>query len=108
MPKRLPNPHALWTQDDARRVLDEWKQAGGTLSAFARSRGIAIGRLYWWKSRLGLPARPRRSPSAFVPAAIIANEPAATIRLPTGVTIELASATPAWVAAMITELTRPA
>ncbi len=107
MRKALPKPEALWTKEDARRVLDEWKQLGGTLSAFARSRGIAIGRLYWWKSRLGDPARPRRTPS-FVPAMIVGNDPGATIRLPTGVTIELTSATPGWVAAMIAELTRSA
>lgn len=107
MRKPLPNPEALWTDEDARRVLEEWKQVGGTLSAFARSRGIAIGRLYWWKSRLGYPARPRQSPLSFVPASIISNDFAATIRLPTGVTIEVPSATSTWVAALVAELTRP-
>jgi hypothetical protein len=33
MPKSLPKPEALWTNNDARRVLDEWKQTGWTLSA---------------------------------------------------------------------------
>jgi hypothetical protein len=43
-----------------------------------------------------------------VPAAVVGVEPAVVIRLPQGIVIELASASPQWVAALARELTRPA
>lgn len=97
-----------WTEADARRVLAEWKSTGDTLEEFARSRDLVPQRLAWWRKRLR--GRPPAEPTAltFVPATVIGSgaEPAAVIRLSHGVVIELAGASPSWVAAFARELTR--
>lgn len=98
-----------WTEADARGVLDDWKRSGETLEAFARSRGLVPQRLAWWRKRLS--ASPAGPALTLVPAAVVGIEPAAPtalIRLPQGIVIELASASPQWVAALARELTRPA
>jgi hypothetical protein len=100
-----------WTEADARRVLAEWKCSGITLEAFARSRGLVPQRLAWWRKRLRT-AQPEPSTSlTFVPATVIGSAaaaagPAAMIRLPHGIVIELEGATPTWIAALARELTR--
>jgi hypothetical protein len=90
-------------------VLDEWQRTGGTLEAFARSRGLVPQRVAWWRNRL----RDQRSVVAaeisFVPAAVIGAEPsdpAAVIRLPHGIAIEVSGASVSWVAALARELAR--
>jgi hypothetical protein len=98
-----------WTEADARGVLDDWKRSGETLEAFARSRGRVPQRLAWWRKRLS--ASPAGPALTLVPAAVVGIEPAAptaVIRLPQGIVIELASASPQWIAALARELTRPA
>jgi len=47
-----PTSRSRWTEADARRVLDEWQRTGGTLEAFARSRGLVPQRVAWWRNRL--------------------------------------------------------
>src|SRR5262249_11590964 len=105
-------PH--WTEADARGVLAEWERSGKTLEAFARSRGLVPQRLAWWKKRLRA-ARPETSAAlTFVPAAVIGAAPASTatpaaaIRLPHGIVIEIDGVSPAWVAALARELARSA
>jgi hypothetical protein len=98
-----------WTEADARSVLADWERSGDTLEAFARSRGLVPQRLWWWRKRLR--EQPPETPKAltFVPATVIGVEPiarAAVIRLPHGVVIELAGASPSWVAALARELSR--
>jgi transposase-like protein len=103
-----PASRRHWTEADARRVLDDWERTGGTLEAFARSRGLIPQRIWWWRKRL------RDRPTAhtgltLVPATVIGAEPAdpaAVIRLPHGIAIELTGASPSWVAALARELTR--
>jgi hypothetical protein len=99
-----------WTEADARGVLDDWKRVGGTLEAFARSRGLVPQRIAWWRDRLR--ERPvAQTALTLVPAAVIdasPAEPAAVIRLPHGIVIELAGASPTWVAALARELARSA
>jgi hypothetical protein len=102
MRTRLPDPAGAWTDDDARAVLDEWRRSGETLAAFGRRHGVTAARLYWWKKRLA--ATPTLS---LVPASIISEGAVLTIRLPSGVAIEVTSASPSWVAAIVAELTRP-
>ncbi|CAN5916003.1 hypothetical protein BH11MYX2_BH11MYX2_25070 [soil metagenome] len=106
---RVPDPNDYWTPDEARVLLDEWQRSGGPLAAFARQRGIAPRRLYWWKARLlSAPA----ASLSLIPATIVgADEPAAvappvTIRLPNGIAIEIANASPILIAEIVAELTR--
>jgi hypothetical protein len=98
-----------WTEADARSVLADWERSGDTLEAFARSRGLVPQRLWWWRKRLREQAPETQTALTFVPATVIGAASAAcvaVIRLPHGVVIELASASPSWVAALARELSR--
>lgn len=103
--RSLPDPSDSWTPDDARRIFDEWRQSGDSLAAFARRHGISSARLYWWRKRLGTESLELRTLS-LVPATVTDGAAAITIRLPNGIGIEAASATPAWIAAVVAELSR--
>lgn len=74
------------------------------MAAFARRHGVGAARLYWWKRRLA--ASPASTTLSLVPATIITREAAIAIRLPGEITIEVANASPSWVASIIAELTR--
>ncbi len=107
MRTRPPDPKDIWSDDDARFLLDEWQRSGETIAAFSRKRGIAPPRLYWWKKKLG-PIVATAGPS-LVPASIVSESVARlTIRLPDEITIEVADASPSFVAAIVAELTRSA
>src|SRR5437762_642850 len=116
----ISDPANVWSDDDARRALDECKRTGVSLAEFSRRHGIAPGRMYWWKARLAgkdwnaappsvkkrdaksaAPARLR-----MVPAAVVGIARAVTIRLPSGILIELESGSSRWIAEVVTELTR--
>lgn len=104
-----PTPRRHWTEADAHRVLDEWERTGGTLEAFARSRGLVPQRIAWWRNRLRdrRPAAP--ASMTFVQTTMIGanpSDPAAVIRLPHGIAIELTEASPGWIAALARELAR--
>lgn len=103
----LPDLLAEWTEDDARRVLDEWRRSGQSIAGFARERHMSAPRLYWWRKRLpkNLVAAPMMS---LVPAKIVARSEttAIVIRLPSGVAIEMANPSPNWIAALVIELER--
>jgi transposase-like protein len=104
--RSLPDLREIWKPEDARRVLEEWKQSGGPLSEFARRYGIDPARLYWWRKRLANES-PSVTALALVPATITsAASSAITVRLPNEIAIELTSATPQEVAALVAELTR--
>lgn len=103
MRTRFPDPADSWSDDDARVVLDEWRRSGDSIAAFARKHGVTAPRLYWWKKRLVASAAPTLS---LVPATIVTREATIVIRLPGDVTIEVADASPNWVAAIVAELTR--
>ena len=75
-----------------------------SIAAFARKRGFTAPRLYWWRKRLQSSMTPALS---LVPASIISTGASVTIRLPGEVAIEVANASPRWVAAIVAELTRP-
>jgi hypothetical protein len=109
MARTLPDPQDIWTPDDARRLLDEWRRVGGPLSAFARSHGCSPRRLYWWKRQLSHAGAANEAVVSLVAATVIGTQggPApVTIRLPTGIAIEASDATPTWIAAVVLELTR--
>ena len=106
MRTKLPDPADAWTDDDARRILEEWRRSGDSIASFARQHGVAAPRLYWWRKKLA-PKSASMPTLSLVPATIV-GEPAAavTIRLPGEVSIEVTNASPSWVAAIVTELTR--
>jgi len=105
--RAMPDPDDAWTPDEARRVFDEWRRSGEPLAAFGRRHRYAPARLYWWKKRLATEPRDL-TPLALVPAVVTTEPPAPiTIRLPNGIGIEAASATPAWIAQVVAELSRP-
>jgi hypothetical protein len=112
MREPLPDAAMVWTEDEAREVLDAWRRSGESLAAFARRHRLTAQRLYWWRSRLSSPPSPKSAAVvSFVPATVIDPEPAAdgagiVIRLPSGVAIEIAHASPAWLAAIVSELAR--
>ena len=91
-------------------MLERWRQGGDTLAAFARQHGVTHSRLYYWKQRLGAAAPVLSPPFALAPATVIAVEPApvVAVRLPSGVALDVANATPRWVAALVAELARSA
>lgn len=102
-----------WTPEDARRVLEVCAATGQTQAAFAREHGLRQERLSYWRSRLGrCEASPGGASGAlvrFVPAVVKAASvsgacPAALVRLPRGVTVELEEVPPQWVAALFREL----
>jgi transposase-like protein len=104
-----------WTEHDARLVLAQWQQSGTTLAAFARAQGMSAPRLYWWRRRLQRPKAVARALTAavatLVPAKVVArvdSGAAVTIRLPSGVEIEISNASPSWLAAMVAEMARAA
>jgi hypothetical protein len=67
--------------------LDEWRQSGESLAAFARRRGYSTARLYWWRKRLVTEAVDLTSLS-LVPAVVTSAATAPiTIRLPDGIGI---------------------
>lgn len=114
---RFPDPGATWTEGDARAILDEWKRSGKSIAAFAREHGVTAPRLYWWRKKLqattatipawtGSVATPLSPAMSLVPASIVVGGASLMIRLPGEVSIDVAEASPSWVAAMVVELTR--
>jgi transposase-like protein len=104
-----PISRPRWTEADARRVLDEWQRTGGTLEAFARSRGLVPQRVAWWRNRLRDQRPVVPAEITFAPARVTGAEPAdpaAVIRLPHGIAIEVNGASVSWVAALARELAR--
>jgi transposase-like protein len=108
MRKRFPDPADTWTDDDARTVLEEWRRSGDSIAAFARSHGVSAWRLYSWRKKLRMTTKRRAEPTlSLVPASIVAVSGATlTLRLPGDVSIDVANASPSWVATLVAELTR--
>jgi transposase-like protein len=91
-------------------MLERWRQSGDTLAAFARQHGVTTARLHYWKTRLRSVVPVLSPPLALAPATVISADPApvVTIRLPGDVALDVANATPNWVAALVAELARAA
>lgn len=108
MRKRFPDPAGTWTDDDARTMLEEWRRSGDSIAVFARRHSVSAWRLYSWRKKLRTTAKPRAAPLSLVPASIVAIGGATlTLRLPGEVSIDVANASPSWVATLVAELTRP-
>jgi hypothetical protein len=108
----IPDPQSAWTEDEARRLLESWQRSGDTLTlaAFARKVGVGASRRYYWKNRLGSPTTTERPAFSLIPAAVVttSTEPMIAIRLPGGIELDVANASPSWIAAMVAELARSA
>ena len=102
----FPNCEKNWTVDDARIVLEQWQQSGESIAAFARGHGVTASRLYSAKERLGRRSKPLELLPAVVDATASATTAAVAIRLRDGIAIEIADASPSWVAAMVREIER--
>jgi|SRR5215467_14456601 len=108
MRKRFSEPGGTWTDDDARTVLEEWRRSGDSIAAFARRHSVSAWRLYSWRKKLRTMAKPRAAPTlSLVPASIVVSGATLTLRLPGEVSIDVANASPSWVATLVAELTRP-
>ena len=95
-----------WTTEDARRVLSACDGSGRSGAAFAREHGLRAQRLSWWRKRLGEWEGPAVAAGArFVPAIVqgsgVAIGGTIAIRLPDGVMVEIAEASPQWVAILL-------
>jgi transposase-like protein len=108
--RTLPDPSSYWSEDDGRRVVEAWRRSNESAVAFARRHGLQAKRLAYWSKRLATSQSAAIDPAptvTFVPAAVTtADEVAAVIRAPGGITIELMSASPAQIAAVANALVR--
>ncbi len=95
-----------WSEEQARRVIDEWKQSGDTIAEFSRKRGLVPERLYLWRKRFAETTASSARPLTLVPATIVSTNADVVVQLPSGVAIEIASASPTWVAAVVNALMR--
>ncbi len=116
-----------WRADDARRVLAAWRSSGLSAAEFGRRHEFDEQRLGWWRKRLASSPKPKRkrkrkvTRARLVPAKLVVAKPLASpggaprppisgvvVHVPGGVVVEADSATvsPAWVAALLRELTR--
>lgn len=87
-------------------MIEAWRQSGEAGSAFARRHGLQSKRLTYWARRLSrVESRGEGPVLTLVPAAVIGSEVAAVIRAGE-VTIELASATPEQVGAIVQAIAR--
>jgi transposase-like protein len=99
-----------WSAEDARRVLAAVEESGLPLAAFARKYGLVEQRLGWWRKRLaewGEPggadeAQPLGLVRAVVSSSVVElGGCEVVVRLPHGVAIEMADASPQWVVALV-------
>ena len=106
--RKLPDLSNYWSEDEGRRVVEAWRESGENATAFSRRHGLRAKRLAYWSKRLGVNASAPAATVSFVPATVVtSDEVVAVIRVPGGIAIELASATPAQIAAVATALARP-
>lgn len=62
----------MWSEPQARALLLEQQRSGQTMIDFARTRGLSVKRLYWWKHRLAPPgAAMAASAPAFLPVRVL-------------------------------------
>jgi hypothetical protein len=100
----FPDPSSYWSEDEGRRAVEAWRRSGESATAFARRHGLRARRLVWWSKRLVATAAP--ASVSFAPAVVVNRDVVAVIRMPSGIAIELASATPAQIAAIASALLR--
>ena len=95
---------AVWTEEEARRVLAAWKASRKSGAAYARSIGISPKRLFWWRRRLEAAQTPRFIPVVAKAPVVVARGPAVVVTMPDAVRIEIADvdeATATWLVAVL-------
>jgi transposase-like protein len=99
-----------WTPEDARRVLAACAATGGTQAEFAREHRLRQERLSFWRSRLrnieetaaaANGAMVRFVPAVVKEAAVAGGGATTVIRVSAGVAVEIADASPEWVAGLV-------
>lgn len=68
-----------WTEEQARRALDEFAASGESAAGFARRKGISTQRVAYWRKRL-----PEATKTEFVAVALPASGSARWIEISTG------------------------
>jgi hypothetical protein len=102
-----------WTEQDARRVLEELDKSGETVAGFALRRGLVPQRLFWWRKRLERVATCESKPT-FIPVTVRAaaawreaERVAVVVTAGDGVRVEVRevdAATAVWVASLVLQL----
>lgn len=87
-------------------MIEEWRQSGATIAEFSRRRGLVPESLYLWRKRFAAESSDPARALTLVPATILSTNVEAVVRLPNGVLVEIANASPTWIAAVVRELTR--
>jgi hypothetical protein len=103
--RNFPDPRGYWSDTEGRRAVEAWRRSGESAAAFGRRHGVRAKRLVWWSKRLPAPS----TIVSLVPATVVETEPdelAVVIRVPGGIAIEIESATPTSIAAIVTALAR--
>ena len=70
-----------WGADDARVVVDAWRESGQSLKAFAVSHGLKPKRLGLWRKRLESDAEPSGDAPQFIPVHFAAPRAAEPVGL---------------------------
>ncbi len=70
----------VWSQGEAREVLQAWAASGLTMAEYARAHGLSEKRLWYWRKRLkGLGFEPERTLDAqaapFAPVRVVPSHP---------------------------------
>ena len=108
-----------WTEREGRAAIAAWERSGLGAAAFARSRGVDVQRLFWWRRRLetggAAPAPTPAKAPGLVPLVAVSREVereprcALVVTTPAGVRIEVRevdASTAAWVASLVGEVGR--
>lgn len=104
-----------WTEREGRAAITAWERSGLGAAAFARSRGVDVQRLFWWRRRLDASGAAPAKESSLVPmvatSSEVEREPgcALVVTTPAGVRIEVRevdASTAAWVASLVGEVGR--
>jgi transposase len=68
---------ATETEGKWRERVAEWRASGQTAAEYCAERGLSVGTLRWWSSRLKRKGRPGRASSPTVRLAQVVRSPAA-------------------------------
>ena len=99
--RNFPDPRGYWSEKEGRRAVEAWRRSGESAAAFARRHRIRA------KRSKRLPGPP--TIVSLVRATVVEPEPdelAVVIRIPSGIAIEITSATPTSIAAIATALAK--
>jgi transposase-like protein len=64
-----------WSEEDARVVLDAWRESGQSVAAFSRGIGVGPWKLWMWRKQLDVE---EASPPRFVPVRLVQGEAGVT------------------------------